>query len=758
MNVAVALWILVPLALVHVLVRRNRALLLFQVAVDVGLVLLPGRLLLRGLDLGPGVPGATEWGGPVTVTGSPEQTDLPLQLAVWWEEVGRLAGTGEYPWISDRIGGGTPLYANGQTEIPFPLQLPVWALGAERGTDVMALWKLELMALGGFLFLRRLRLRPAACAVGSLAFTFGLHSMSWLVSPVTWVMAATPWAWWLLLAVLRRSRLATVGLAIVLGVLAGWSVNPETAAFLWLAVAVAGVILGYGRWRRLRPVVGAFVVAGAVAGLGAVPTVITVMDSSKMVQMARGGEYPSRDITWALRARVASLLLAPWRLGDPATGTWEERFPAAPVSLGVGCIAICCLLAGTPQRRLRRAVAALAAVGALAAAVFWQVPGIAQILSHVPVLSVMVWSRAGFLVSFAVAMLAGIGFDGILRRRRRLRFAFVAFLVQGMVASLALTAANGQARRRSVEVGWYPALAAGLSPAILALGGALVPAVVLAEECTLGAGLLPGSKPVPDSRETAMARNLRQRAAVEGGRVLGLGPALPANLGAWLGLADLRSHSPVRSLALARLHRALGAEGMDLPGPVTKPWAGLAGAWGVRWLATPPQGPSGACAAGWQEIYTDSGGRLYRNTRTLPVMRLASRAVASPGDPADGAWEALDFATTAVLDTPIELGGEGTIAEVESRPWKHVAHVRARGRVLAVLHVPLAPGWRAWLDGRVLTPVGADLGAMGVVVPEGDHEVRWEYTPPGLGIGVGLTLVGLAACLLLSVSSSRRRR
>ena len=68
MDVATALWILVPLALVHVLARRSRALFLFQVAVDLMLLLVPGRLLLQGLHIGPGVPGAPEWGGAVTVT------------------------------------------------------------------------------------------------------------------------------------------------------------------------------------------------------------------------------------------------------------------------------------------------------------------------------------------------------------------------------------------------------------------------------------------------------------------------------------------------------------------------------------------------------------------------------------------------------------------------------------------------------------------------------------------------------------------
>ena len=758
MDAATALWILVPLVLVHVLARRNRALLAFQIAVDVSLLVLPGLVLLKGLHLGPGAPGAAAWGGPITVTGSAEQSDFPLQLAVWWEEVRRLVGSGEYPWISERIGGGTPLVANGQTQLPFPLHLPVWVLGAERGTDVMAVWKLELAALGGFLFLRRLRLLPAAAAASSLAYAFGLFSLSWLVSPVTWVTAATPWAFWLLVGSLRGSPRAGAGLAVVTGVMAGWSVNPESAAFLCLAIAVAGVVLGLGRLRRVRRLVIPLLLGSAVAGVGALPTAMTVVDSPKLAHMTAGAQYPSPEVSWALRARVASLLLTPWRYGDPADHTWTQPFPAAPVSLGVGCVALTCLVGGAPRRRLRRWVAALGTVGVLAAVLVWQIPGIGHALAHVPVLNATVWVRAGFLVSFVLAMLAGAGADAVLRAGRRARFAAAAALVQIAAVVLALTAQNGQARRRSLEVGWLPALAVGLAPALPAAGGVILPALVLAEKCIVGAGVLPGSVESPRSSEPAITQELRRRVAAEGGRILGLGSALPANLGARLGLADLRSHSPVRPLALARLHRALGARGMDLPGPVTTPWAGVAGCWGARWLATPPEGVEGAAATGWQEVYRDRSGRLYRNARVLPAMRLATRVVASPSEPSEGGWEGVDFATTAVTNATLTLGGGGSLTVTEDRPWLHTATVGASGTVLALLHAPQAPGWHASLDGRMAEIVDANLGAMGVVVPAGDHEVRWCYTPPGLPLGVALTLAGLAGCLVLSLSSPRRRR
>jgi hypothetical protein len=754
MDVTVALWILVPLALVHVLVRRNRVLLLFQILVDVGLVLLPGRLLVHGLHVGPGVPGASEWGASAAVAGSPEQSDFPLEFAAWWGEVRRLVEARSPPWISDRIGGGAPLYANGQTSVPFPLQLPVWLLGPDRGSDVMAVWKLELAALGGFLLLWRLGVLPVARVTGALAFGFGLYQLSWLVVPLAWVVALTPWAWWALLGALRGDRRQSALLALLLGVLAGWSVHAETAGFLWLSVAVGGTVLAWGRRRRLLRLLAPLLLALPVAAVGAVPALLTIADSAKLASSRSRVLYPDPTLGWSLRARVAALVLSPWREGRPADGTWRLPFPHAAVAVGVGAVVVALVMVAPLRPRHRRAGLALAVVGGGAAALLYQLPVVSELAARVPLLGVMNWARVGFLVGLALAGLAALSLDAWLRRPGRWRMAWVALAVEAAVAALSLSGSRPPGAEARVALILPAALAAvAVAPAVVPLA---VPALVGAEAVANGWDVLPGSRPADPV--PAIVDQLQARVAAEGGRVLGLGAALPANLAARLGLADLRSADPVRPLALARLHRALGAVGMDLPGPVTTPWAGLAGAWGICWLATPPQGLSGACEAGWQEVYRDGGGRLYRNSRALPVVRLASRAATSPGDPGKGAWEGLDFATTAVVDKPIELGGGGTIAVLESLSSKYVAHVRAQGRVLAVLHTPWAPGWRTFLDGRPQRPVDADLGAIGVVVTDGDHDVRWEYVPPGLAVGVVLTVAGLAACLLLSLSSPRRRR
>jgi len=754
MDVPVLLWIVVPLAIIHLAARHRRDVLAFQLLVDVALVLLPGRLLLSGAHLGPGVVGGAPWGAPTTVIGSPEQSDLPLELAVWWEEIRRLGAAGQPPWVSDRLGGGVPLYANGQSQVPFPLHLPVWVLGAERGTDVMAVWKLELAALGVFLMLRRLRARAAAAALAGVAFAFGLYPLSWLVSPVAWVVAAAPWALWALLGALRGRRTAAALLAVLLGVLAGWSVNPGTAAFLWLAVALAGLVVAWGSWQRVRRLVVPFALALAVAGVGALPTLATVADSAKL-RATNVAAYPSPDVSWSLRARAAALVLAPWRDGHPADGSWRWPFPAAVLSVGVGSLALVFVLGARPRRRLRRHALALAAVGTLGASLLWQIPGIAQALARIPMLAALTWARAGFLVGLSLAPLAGLALDAWLRNRRTLRLVFAAAVVQA--AMLALLASGSDARRtHSWPAAGAPMLVALAAPFAGMAGGWTLPALALAEQCALGWNVLPGSRSLAPASPILTA--LRANTGAEGGRILALGPALPANLGARLGFADLRAQDPVRPLALARLHHALGSEGMDLPGPVTTPWAGLAGAWGVRWLVTPADGITGAAAAGWAENYRDATGMIYRNPRCLPALRAATAALAVGGTAGAGAWENVDFQSVALVDEPLELHGAASLVVLDARSWRAVANVRAQGRILAILHSPRAPGWSASLDGQPTRIVAANLGAMGVVVPTGAHEVRWEYRPPLLWPGAALTVAGLAGCAWLSLSSRRRRR
>jgi hypothetical protein len=751
-DAAVAVWIVVPIALIHLALRRHRALLLFQLFVDVAIVALPGRVLLIGAHLGPGAPGAEPWGGPRLVAGSPEQGDLPLQFEVWWSEVNRLVAGGEPPWISDRIGGGAPLYANGQTGVPFPLQLPVWVLGPVRGSDVMAVWKLELAALGGFLLLGRLGTRPAAAAVGALAYASGLYSLSWLVVPLAWVVAATPWSFWLLLGALRGRRRDAAGLGLLLGVLAGWSVHPESATFLWLAVAGGGVLLARGRWRRVRRLIVPLACSLAVAGVGAVPTLAAVHDSSKYAALAATPSYPEAWVTWPLRGRMMALAVVPWRDGHPADGTWPWPFANAAVAISVGAAALALAGAAWPRRRHARLAGVLTAMAVLAACLIWRLPGAADALARFPVLGLLSWSRAGFLLGFALAVLAGLATDAWLRHPHRMRLAAVSLAVQAVVLALALTAPSRGPASRIWAAAWVPAGVAALAGPGAVAGGWPLAVLVLAESLLQGRGLLPASTSAP---ATTIAERLGTEARREPGRVIGLDGALPPNLAARSGFADLRDNDPMRPRALTELHGLLGSAGSDLPAPVTTPWSRLLGSWGVRWLLVPPGASPAATQAGWRAVYEGGDGALLENPHWLPVVRVVSGTAVVPSRLTGRELEGVDFAGRATSTIALPGGGRGTLVLMERRPWRIRARIQAEGDVVAVLHVPRAPGWRAWRDGTPVAIHTVDVAAMAVSVPQGTHDVRWEYRPPGLFAGAALTLAGLIGCALIAV---RRRR
>ena len=739
---AVALWVVVPIAVVHMMARRWRALLAFQFLVDVALLVFPGRVLLSGAHIGPGYAGGALWGAPTTISGSPEQSDLPLQIAVWWEETRRLVAAGEPPWVSDRIGGGVPLFAHGQTGLPFPLNAPVWFLGAERGTDVMAVWKLELTALGAFLLLRRLRVCQAAAVAGSLAYACSLPMVSWLPVPLSWVLAATPWTWWSLVGCLHGRPRDSAFLAVLLGAVVGWSVNPGAGPFLFLGVALGGLVLAWGRWRRVRRLLVPLILAVAISGIGILSTGAAMGDSIKSEWMTSARRYPDPIASWGLRGRLAALVLAPYREGRPTDGSWQLPFPHAAVAVSAGLGIVLFAFAAMPRRRHRRQALALVVVGAFGSLLLYQVPVFADLAGRLPIMRVMTWARAGFLIPFALTGLGAIGLDSWLRRRRPRRLLVAAAVVQGLEVVLFLTSPVTAVDRLAWLMAGVPVLTAGVLLVPGAAAGWLAAAAVTGESYASHWPLLAVSRTT--EQPTALASALRDLIWAQGGRVLGAGAALPANLAARWGAADLRAHDPVRPLALSRLHRALGVTGVDLPGPVTTPWAGLAGAWGVRWLITVPEGLAGPAASGWDEVYRDEDGRIYQNSRALPVVRLASRVVPPKGDPGAGSWENLDFASSAVTGDDVAVSGGGTLRLVEQRPWRVRVATETSAASLLVVQTPRAPGWRASVDRRPVRLVDANLGAMGIEVPAGRHEVTLSYTPPGLPTGVAMTLLGLA--------------
>ncbi len=68
------------------------------------------------------------------------------------------------------------------------------------------------------------------------------------------------------------------------------------------------------------------------------------------------------------------------------------------------------------------------------------------------------------------------------------------------------------------------------------------------------------------------------------------------------------------------------------------------------------------------------------------------------------------------------------------------------------------PGWKAFIDGREVKIYRADYNFRAIFIPSGSHRIEFIYDPLSFKLGAGITLLGMAGCLVWIVFGKRRRR
>ncbi len=724
-------WTVVPLLALHWWWwLRERSLLRFQLVLDVVLGVVIGPALLLGADLNPvrclgsNPPfDGRNWSNITAL--QPTQSDLVLQFHPWFSETGRLLSQGELPWISERIGGGMPLYANGQTGLLAPVNLPLWCLGPERGTTVMALWKLELAGLGAFLLLwRGWRLRWPAAALGGVVFAGGAYQVGWLLVPLSWAVAAVPWLWWWTTAVTRgRVRPArVVGLGVASGWLIGCGLHPETALLAVGSALLTGLVLHPRRWARVVAVV---VMAVPIATALSWPTLGAIRASEKGHWLKT--ERPNRDRPpAAMRIDAAAQLVVPMALGHPGRGDWQGRYPYPAAAVGIGGLALALIVAGRVRGRFRRHRWAVWVSLGVAAVLLYRLPPLDRLLVAVPPIGSMTLPRFGVLVAWGLAVWAALAVDGALGGRIRgpaWRLAVVA-----VVALVALSGMPWQLAPVDIGLVVLTIVGAMVAGPLLRRPAVLAPAVAV-ELALYAFGINPIAAPEDRLPRPPLVERLVELQARNGGRVIGVAGVLPANLGARYGLPDLRSYDPLRPRPYALLMASLGDPRPVIGGPLASAPARLCGAWSVRYLAT----RSTAEPKEWELEWRGASGAVWRNPYWLPEVRVVIRTVKRDGV---RGWhvlasETLDFATVAVVPpgSPEVRAARAVAEQIETSTTGVTARVRCDGPCLLVVARPWAPGWRATVEGVPTPIVRANLAGLGVAVPRGTHLVELRYNP-----------------------------
>ena len=723
-------WTLAPLILLHLwFARRNSAIFRFQILLDVVLAAVVGPALLTGNDLNPirtihGQPPFrhVEWS---TDTGyQPTQGDLVYQFHPWWDETGRQLRRGEMPSIHPGVGAGLPLLANGQTGVLAPVMLPVWLHGPERGTTIMAFWKIELAGLGAFLFLLRpLRLQWTAAATGGVAWAGTPYLVGWLLVPLAWGVALLPWIWWAAWRLMTRSapRWSVVAGGVGFGWLLGAGLHPETVAIVGGSALLLAFCL---HPKRLWRVVGVAAVAGVVVMVLAWPTLGYISASSRVVILGDG--HANREgLPISIKKDLVRQIAVPAAMGHPGRGDWKPAYPHAPGAAGVGGAVFVLLAAGRIRRRHRRFAVAAGSCAALGLILLVRIPPLDALLVRIPPIDHMTVPRFGVLIPWGLIVLASLGLDAAMRGRVRKTGARLAPAV--VVLVLALWAAPWALN--SVD-----AALVGLSVVAAAVAGfsrrwMLLPYLIVAELAMLGIGINPVASASDRLPRPPFLERLIELETANPSRVMGLGGALQPNIGSRYGLRDLRASDPLRPEPFARLMGVLGEPPTILGGPLRRAPAGLCGAWGVGLAVTKPD----RTLPGWHREYGDRDGVIWSNPQLLAELRVVGRVIPEPDDPQTLVEfaEVVDFKTTALVgDGAQEVDATVMSLEVWRRtPTGVEATAECDGPCLVIVAQPWAPGWQGDVDGRRVDLVRTDIAGMGVVVPAGRHHLRLTYHP-----------------------------
>ena len=724
------LWTLPPLVLLHLwMFSRSRDLLRFQILLDVVLTVVMGPALIGASDLNPiktikGSPPFQHVEWSATTGFQPTQGDLVYQFHPWWEETGNQLRRGEIPGIQPGVGAGLPLMSNGQTGLWAPVMLPVWLHGPERGTTIMAFWKIEVAGLGAFLlFLNVLRLRWVAAAVGGIAWAGTPYLVAWLLVPLAWVTAILPLAWWAAwwAGRHRAPRWGVVAAGAFFGWLMGSGLHPETASIVCGSALLAAVCLHPGRCWRVVVIAG---VAGVVALALSWPTVGYITASSR-ADLGAHGEANREGLPWSIQRDLGRQIVVPAAMGQPGRGDWHPAYPYAPGAAGVGGAMLALLACGRLRRRYRQIAVAAGASTVLGLVLLLRIPPLDALLVRIPPLDQMTVPRFGVLIPWGLIVLGVLALDGALRGHVRpvaVRMVPAFFVVATALWSVPWTLK---------PIGFILVVLTILMTVVVGILRTFrfAPGLVVAELALLAIGINPVASVADRMPRPPLVERLIELDADTPGRIVGIGRSFSPNLASRYGLRDLRASDPLRPVPFAKLMGVLGEPATILGGPLQRGPAGLCGAWGVGLAVTPP----GRKLPDWNKEYSDRDGTIWSNPLLLPEVRVVGRVFEEPEDPVTllEVVEVMDFANTALAGNGAsDVDASVVSLELWTRtPTSVEASVECDGPCLVVVAQPWAPGWRATVDGGDVPLVRSNIAGLGAVAPAGRHNVEFSYRP-----------------------------
>ncbi len=676
------------------------------------------------------------------------------------QALGHLAASdwlsGRVPWWNPFEGLGAPLAGEMQSAALF---LPALLLDLAQGVLYLHVLLEVVAALATYLLLRRMGVGDLAAVVAGVAF--GLNgTFAWLGNAAATPICFLPIALLGLEMIRSRPRPGSrLGWAVLAVGVAGsvYAGFPETTAIdtilvgLWALLRLEGLDR-HQLWRYLG-----FSAGGAVLGLLlAAPLVVAFL--SYLPHANVGGHAGGFGTAYLSRSAVAMLAM-PYVFG-PIFGFYAFDHSGALGAIWgniggfttAGLVALASLAAWSAlaEGRQRWFRLGLVAWIALAWAKTFGVPGVNQLVAHLPGFSGVAFYRyAPPSWEMAVVVLAALGLDDLAAGRIDVGVAWRAtgssllfLLVSAGAAAHELGRIHG-APHLTLWAGASLAVALGL---VLGVGVAAARPREMRSALRIAPALAVGTAVIaealaffflpqlsaPRGGRVDLAPVQYLAAHLDGHRFFTLGPLAP-NYGSYFGLAELNVNDlPIPSAFAAYVGSSLdpnvnpviftGGTQASPSGPspeaaLLRYLAGYRRA-GVSYVVTAP-GPLPR-PLGLERVFSDPVATIYRLPGGSPLITVSSGC---------------RLLTAGTYSAQVTCLRRGTLV------WREL----------------YLPGWTATVSGRPATVRPAGAAFQTVALNPGRHLVKFSFEPPGEMAGAALGGLGLLLLIGGAVADGRRR-
>jgi hypothetical protein len=423
--------------------------------------LLPGKTLSNSDTIWFQPPFVASKPADLKTPSNPELGDATTQLQPFVHYTARTLL--HMPLWAPYIAGGRPFAANAQSAIFGPYTVPAYILPFWTALGWIGVLKLWVAAFGTYLLGRALGMRFGGALFAGIVFALNLKMVTWLSYPHMSVWTFIPWLCLLTDRLVRRpSLLAGAGLAGVTA-LQFLSGHPESS-FHALLAAVAFFALRVWQTRRerlpgaLSPGRAVLAFGAAIAGGAALAAVSLIPFAELLLHSADFHDRRGYSIDIALNIREWIGVFLPDWWGRP-TQT-PLRIFLLERALYAGALPLMLVAAALVLRpKVERIAVAL--FGFLWFAVVLSIPPFLQIVSRLPIFNSGHNVRLIVLTMFAVALLAGWGFDDLTdgervtpRRRNVLLGIAATLLVVPLLVGAALQHPTLHALKGGLKIAW----------------------------------------------------------------------------------------------------------------------------------------------------------------------------------------------------------------------------------------------------------------------------------------------------------------